>query len=194
MTTTDGAANAPGATVAALGAPPGQLLNGVATALFVVTLWQGSERTGRLDAFILVGSAWFFLMLLWFFRLVIDAGAGTLRRGHALRWLWSPTLFVVGIVLVFGGYAMQARFALSRGSLDAAADAAMAGRAPPPGWFGMYQVDSITRLVNGVRFEVAGQYPLVRDAPPDDDSYVRYEPIDDRWSMEIVFFSSGDSH
>lgn len=191
MTTTEGVANAPGVTVAALGAPPGRLLNGVATALFVVTLWQGSERTGRLDPVILVGSAWFFLILLWFYRLAVEAESGMLRRGHALRWLWVPTLFVAAIVVVFSGYAMQARFGLSRSSLDAAADAAMDRRAPPPGWFGLYPVDSITLLADGVRFDVVGQYPLVRDTPLDsNDTSVRYEPIEGRWSMEILLFSS----
>jgi hypothetical protein len=75
---------------------------------------------------------------------------------------------------------------LSRDALDAAADTAMIGRAPPPGWFGLYPVERITRLGNGVRFDVPGQHALVRDAPLDaNDSVVRYVPIGDRWSVEI---------
>jgi hypothetical protein len=86
-------------------APPGLLLNGIATALSAVTLWQGSEPTARLDAFIVLGTTWFILMVLWLYRFLVEAGDGTLQRRHALRWLWAPTLFVVTIVLVVGGYA-----------------------------------------------------------------------------------------
>lgn len=166
--------------------PPGFVLNGVATAMFVVAVWRGSERTGELDSILLVAAAWFFILLFWLFRFAAGAGARTIKSHTVTRWVLVPSLFVLAGLLVFNDCAMDARFALSRGALDEAADAALAGREVPAGWTGLYPVRNVRVEGGSVRIAIDGQDAFVRDAPGDSDSVIWYEPMGGRWSMEIV--------
>ncbi len=169
--------------------PPGILFNVTALAMFVAAVWRGSERSGVLDSILLIAAAWFFVLLAWLFRLVAGAGARMITVRSVGRWILAPVLFVLAGVLVLSDGAMDARFALSRGALDEAADAALAGREVPAGWVGLYPVRNV--LVEGgtVSFLIDGQYAFVRDPPGGSDSVVWYEPMGGGWSMEIVAFS-----
>jgi hypothetical protein len=166
---------------------PGLLFNGAALALFVLALWRGSERGGELGSIALIAAAWFVLLLGWLFWAVVVAWRGGVTSAlQVLRWVLAPWLFVLAAALVFGGYALDARFQMSVGALDAAADAALAGDPVAPGWIGLYRVDDVSlgrrRMV---RFTVRGQHPLVRGTPRSTDSVVSYRPIAGDWWFEV---------
>jgi hypothetical protein len=165
--------------------PPGIVFNGVAAAMFAVAVWRGSERTGVLDSALLVAAVWFFVLLLWLFRCAAGAGAGTITLRSAARWGLAPSLFVVAAVLAFNDVAMEARFALSRGALDGAVEAALAGEDVSAGWVGLYPVEGVSITDGSIRIAIDGQYAFVRDAPGGSDSVIWYEPMGGRWSMEI---------
>lgn len=168
--------------------PPGFVLNGVVIAMFAIAVWRGSELSGVLDSILIAAAAWFFLLLYWLFRIVAGAGAGTITARSAVRWAVTPSLFVIAGVLVFGGYVSGVRFAISRGALGDAADAALAGETIRAGWVGLYPVEEVIVLDGAVRFAIDGQNALVRDAVGQPVQGDWYEPVDDRWSMEISGF------
>lgn len=141
---------------------PGWRFNGTAIFLFVIALWRGSERGGDLGSVLLVATAWFVLLLAWLFWVAAAEGSGNISTGHLLRWILAPSLFVLAAALVFGGYALDARFRFSQGSLEAAADAAVAGEAVEPGWIGLYPVEGVSVQGTSVRFSIPGQSQLVR--------------------------------
>lgn len=141
---------------------PGWLFNGTALALFAVALWRGSERGGDLGSIFLIATAWFVLLLAWLFWAVAAAGAGDISTGHLLRWILAPSLFVLAAALVFGGYALEARFRVSQGALEAAAEAAVMGDVVEPGWVGLYPVEAVSVQGTTVRFTIPGQSELVR--------------------------------
>ena len=169
-----------------LAPPPGILFNATALAMFAVAVWRGSERSGVLDAILLIAAAWFFVLLAWLFRLVASAGERTITVRSMGRWVLAPALFMLAGVLVFNDQAMDARFALSRSALDEVADAALDGRDVPGGWVGLYPVRSVLVEGGSVSFAIEGQYAFVRDPSGGSDSVVWYEPMGGRWSMEIV--------
>lgn len=172
-----------------LDGPPGILFNGAAVAAFAVALWRGSERTGDLGSILVVALAWFFVLLAWLFRFTGGMAAGTVmgpRRRAPFRWALAPSLFAIAAALVFGGYAFEARFLVSRPALEHAATEALAGRPPAAGWIGLYPVRRVSVDGTAVRVEIDGQLSFVRDPEPTNglSSLVWYEPIDDRWSIE----------
>jgi hypothetical protein len=178
-----------------LAGPLGFVFNGAAFVMFIVALWRGSERTGELDSILWVALAWFVVLLAWLFRVMVSA-AGSRGAAHPVRafvsWGLAPLLFAGAAVLVFGGYAFDARFELSRGALDQAAQDALAGHAPGAGWIGLYPVNGFIVDGRSVRIGVDGQQAFVRDAPPTDlgSSPVWYDRFDAQWSLEVA--ASGD--
>jgi hypothetical protein len=163
---------------------PGWLFNGTALALFVIALWRGSERGGDIGSIFLIASAWFALLLAWLFWAVAAAGGGGASSSLLLRWILAPSLFVLAAALVFGGYALEARFRLSEGALRAAAEATAAGRPVGPGWIGLYAVDEVSMAGASVRFAIPGQHAIVRGSPVD-RRRVWYEPLADGWWYEV---------
>lgn len=174
----------PGATKGpTVGGPPGLLFNGAAIAMFVVAVWRGSERTDQLDTIMLVALGWLILLLGWLIRVLEAAADGTVRGSG--RWVLAPALFAIAAILVFGGFAFDVRFGLSRAALDQAAMDALAGQVPAAGWIGLYPVREVTVDGGSVRIDVDGQEAFVRGAPPvDTSSPVWYVPIDEHWSRE----------
>jgi hypothetical protein len=169
---------------------PGLVFNGAAAGLFVVALWRGSERGGDLGSILLIAALWSILLLGWLLWAVAGAGAKAISSGHLLRWLLAPSLFVLAVALVFGGYAMQARFQLSEAALDAAADAALVDETVGPGWIGLYPVDGVSvERGRTVRFSVPGRHALVRGTPRSRDSVVWYQRIRGDWWFEVEFAS-----
>ena len=163
---------------------PGIVLNGTALVLFAIALWRGSERGGDLGSIFLVASAWFALLLTWLFWAAAAAGTRSISTSHLLRWILAPSLFVLAAALVFGGYALDARFRLSQGALEAAADAASAGEPVEPGWIGLYPVEEVsTTRDDTVRFVIPGQYPIVRGTPTPRGRW--HESLGDGWWYEV---------
>ena len=164
---------------------PGLLLNCATIAMTAIALVRGSERTDELGTIFPIAFGWGVFLLIWLARLLIAIAERTLESRDALRWLLAPILFAAVAVVVFGGYALGARLALSAGALDAAADAALHGSSVPKGWIGLYPVESVVVTRGAVRIGIAGQDALVRDAPPEEPSpIITYEPVFGRWSIE----------
>ena len=133
----------------------------------------------------MVAIAWAGLLLIWSYRVFRALADETLRRSDTGRWALAPFLFLVAGVVVFSGAALVGRMALSVGALDAAADAALSGRAVAPGWIGLYPVEAVSVDGQAVRFEIIDQNALVRDPPPEEPSpVITYEPVLGRWSIE----------
>lgn len=194
MTTIETAADG-GAAAQPLEMPPGAMFNGVVIAMFIVTIWRGSERTGDLGSILWIALGWFSILLAWGFRFLAGVDSRTVmgpRVRAPIRWALAPSLFAVAAVIVFGGYAFDVRFEVSRPALENAAAETSAGRAPGAGWIGLYPVRRVSTVGGSVRVEVDGQLPFVRDAPSVDDlsSSVWYDPIDDHWSLEFEATSS----
>lgn len=167
---------------------PGLVLNGAAVGLFVLSLWRGSERGGDLGSILLIAAAWFIVLLCWLFWVLVAAGSGSMSGRHVIRWMLAPSLFALVAALVFGGYALEGRFWLSRDALDAAADAALGGDPVAPGWIGLYPVSDVAVEPGPmVRFVVTGQHPLVRATTTVTHRSQRlgYDPIQDDWSFEV---------
>jgi hypothetical protein len=165
---------------------PGIVLNGAAIVLFVFALWRGSERGGDLGSIMLIAAGWFILLLYWLFWSVTVADERRIDGRHLVRWVLAPSLFVLAAALVFGGYALEARFWLSRSALDEAADSALAGVPVAPGWIGLYPVDEVSvEDETTVRFVIPGQHSLVRATERRTDRSLVYESIEDDWSFEV---------
>ncbi|MDF5751926.1 hypothetical protein P3X83_04795 [Spongiactinospora sp. TRM90649] len=121
------------------------------------------------------------------------------RRGirrHWIRWAAAPVMGVAVIGLVLTGTPMDARFALSRPSLDTLVQDVTAGPTPavqPDQRAGLYSLTGIERTATGVRF-------LIRDTgfygsqgfawspggpPPreDDSFYTHYQGPWYRWEV-----------
>jgi hypothetical protein len=174
-----------------LARPPGKLFNGVVLVSFLWAVIRGSERTGDLDTILPIAALWFCLLLAWLFRFAAAAGAGTVTSRTGLHWVVAPVLFGAAAVVVFGGYAMGVRFALSQSAFDAVAERAAAGEPFAPGWVGLYPVGSVAVEDQSVRVDVSDQYAFTRDAPPG-DSMLYYEPVSGRWSIEVVWTGEFD--
>jgi hypothetical protein len=172
---------------------PGLLMNGATVLAFVAAIWRGSERTNDLATIIPVTLAWSVVLFVWLFRFVAALGEGTLARRDAGRWALGPGLFLVAWIVVFGGWALVARVAMSKDALDAAADAALAGGAIDRGWIGLYRIADVSTNDGSVRFEVVDHAALVRDPPAEEPSaVVWYEPVFGRWSIEHTTFGWPD--
>lgn len=83
-----------------------------------------------------------------------------LRNAVQPRWRWwrfslLPLCFLALVSIMMYPWPLEVRFALSRGAFDAAVVDLMAGKNVPPGWIGLYDVDSISvnRASGVVKFE-----------------------------------------
>lgn len=91
----------------------------------------------------------------WLVLAVITAIRTRLRIGGRdwVRWLGFPAIAVLCLGLLGTSAPFRLRFELSRAAFQEAADRAEAGKPVAGGDFGLFHVDYVTKLANGVWFE-----------------------------------------
>jgi hypothetical protein len=132
--------------------PPGVLFY-LATAVAILIALDANSRASLKMLFfafpiwVLLGATWtfWFVGLAWTRRLRFPVG-------HWVRWIGVP--LALGLVFVLTRYNIpfDARLAASRGAMDQIAAEVMAGGSTDRGWIGLYPVEHIERIPNGMRF------------------------------------------
>jgi hypothetical protein len=162
----------------------------VGTAIAVVITLEANSRGALLTA-IVAFYAWLLLGAGWLIRFL---GAGLTRRPHLpvaqwLRWLAIPTVLGATLLLTQTSLPHDVRFWLSREAMDEAAGAVMAGGRTDFGWIGLYPVERVERVANGMRFLVSGSGFIDRAGfaysptgrPDGIDGTDEYEPLAGGW-------------
>lgn len=132
----------------------------VVIALWLVTLGGWSMPFGpSIVLLLMLMPAWLFVGIAYFVALAV----AVVRRGRYGRrmspvaWALPPVMVVVMASAIVADLPLRARFAASRGSLDAAARDALAGPAEAESgsrWLGLYLVHGIEAEAGAVRFVV----------------------------------------
>jgi hypothetical protein len=163
----------------------------------VITLDANSR--GAYPMAVVAFYAWLLLAAGWLVRFV---GAGLTRRlhlpvAHWLRWLAIPTVLGATLLLTQTSLPHDVRFSLSRGAMDEAAGAVMAGGSTDLGWIGLYPVERMERVSNGMRFLVSGSGFIDRAGfaysptgrPDGIDGTDDYEPLVGGWWAWVERFN-----
>lgn len=173
--------------------PPGVLFY-IATAFAIVVALDANSRASfwmLLVAF----PVWVLMAAIWFLRFVGAAWTERLRfsRRHWARWLIVPV--VMGLVFALTRYDVpfDVRLAASRGAMDQVAAEVMAGGSTDRTWVGLYPVQGVERIPNGIRFLIDDSglgrmgfvYSTASQPASLDDSPLwccdSYEPIGGGW-------------
>lgn len=131
--------------------PPGVLFYR-ATAIAIVVADANSRAS--LGLLLLALPIWVLLAAIWLLRFLDAAWTERLRLPlrHWVRWLAVPV--VLGVVFVLTRYDVpfDVRLAASWGAMDQAAAEVMAGGSTDRGWIGLYPVQGVEWIPNGMRF------------------------------------------
>jgi hypothetical protein len=134
----------------------------------------------------------------WLIRVLAAAWATGLRMPirHWFRWLAIPVAFAIAGGLTRTSIPHDDRLALSRGAMDLAAAAIVAGGSIDRGWIGLYPVEHVERTANGMRFLIPGagfidQVGMAWSAsgePAGVDGTDEYHALGDGWWSWILKF------
>jgi hypothetical protein len=136
------------------GGPPGILFY-VATIAGAVLALDANSR-GSLGALLLAVPLWLALAVVWLIRFVTAARRTRLRMSATdwFRWLAIPIVMGFVFLVTRTDAVVNARFDLSRGSMDQVATEVMSGGSTDPGWVGLYDVSEVQATANGMRFVI----------------------------------------
>lgn len=135
--------------------PPGVLFF-MGTGLAVLAALDASSRQSFTMS-LTAQAAWALVALIWLIRLVGALWSTRFRLPvmHWLRWLAIPAVFVLAVLYVGTGQPFNVRLSLSRDAMNQAAAEVMAGGSTERGWIGLYPVERVERISNGMRFLIA---------------------------------------
>lgn len=172
--------------------PPGTLFYVTAAIAVVVALDANSRASLKMLFFAL--PIWLVLAGIWVLRF---GGAVRTQRlrfslSHWLRWLVIPAGLGLVYLLIRSDVPFDVRLAASRGAMDRVRAEVMAGKAIDRAWIGLYPVQAIQRIPNGMRFVIddsgllsAGFAYATAGEPVSDDNPLwccdAYLPVGDGW-------------
>jgi hypothetical protein len=147
------------------------------------------------------------LAVLWFIRFVIAIDYNTLSFKEAAirrRWLTTPAVVVVTILLLWVQAPLHVTFWLSESAMNRMARDVMKspiGKGKPNGWIGLYPATGIQRIEGGMQFSIRrlGYLPSTPgsdgkeswgfayypDGPPPDSYYLEYVHFGGPWYLCI---------
>jgi len=176
--------------------PPGPFFS-FCTGVAIVMGLEANSR-GAFVMSMLALAAWAVIALIWLIRFLGATWSTRLRlpATHWLRWLVIPVAMGLAFLWANTDGPSDLRFALSRDALNQAAAEVMAGGSTDRGWIGLYPVDHIERISNGMRFVIsdAGFFDQVglaysTDGRPEGiDGMDEYEPLGGGWWRWIERF------
>ena len=119
----------------------------------VVGLAAEAASQPDLRSAMILGAAWMGLGLAWVATIGVSL---VLRRpgwsvAHLVRWLGVPALLLFAAALMVTDVAMQVRFELSRGAMDALVADVRTGHDPIPDTAGLFHVKFVDELSGGVQ-------------------------------------------
>lgn len=177
--------------------PPGILFY-LAT-VGALVLGVDANSRGAFSMAMLALGAWALVALVWLIRFLGAASSRRLRLPavHWLRWLVIPVAMGIVFLWTQTDGPSDARLALSRGAMDQSAAEVMAGGSTDRGWIGLYPVERVEQIGNGMRFLIADSGFIDRvglaystDAQPDGiDGTDEYQPIDGGWWWWVQRFN-----
>lgn len=143
-------------------------------------------------------AAWAFVALVWLIRFL---GAAWSKRlpfpaTHWVRWLVIPVAMGLVFLWTRTDGPSGVRLALSRGAMDQAAAEVMAGGSTDRAWIGLYPVEHVERIGNGMRFLISGSgfidqvgMAYSTDGEPHGiDGTDEYRPIGGGWWTWVQLF------
>lgn len=135
--------------------PPGILFY-LATMAAIVIAVDANSRGAFTMAMLALG-VWALVAFGWLIRFLGAAWSKRLRlpATHWLRWLVIPVAMGLVFLWTQTDGPSSARLALSRGAMDQAAVEVMAGGSVDRAWIGLYPVQQVERIGNGMRFLIA---------------------------------------
>jgi hypothetical protein len=169
--------------------PPGILFFAATAFAVFVGLWVSSIQSFGGLHFTMV--LWFSLAGIWVARFTGATLTARLRFSLAewVRWLAVPVILGSVFLLTRTSVPFDVRLSLSRGAMDQAAAEIMAGGSTDRDWIGLYAVERVEQIPNGMRFVVAGGgfidgwgFAYSTDgAPANVDGNDDYEHLDGNW-------------
>lgn len=135
-------------------APPGVLFY-LATAIAIFLAIDANSRDS-FSTFLLAAPIWLVLAGIWSIRFALAAAQARLRLplAHWIRWLAIPIVMSLVVLVTRTDVLFDVRLELSRDAMDQMVAEVMAGGSLERGWVGLYSVDGVERLENGLRFVV----------------------------------------
>ncbi len=177
--------------------PPGWIF--LAVAAIAIAFGLDANSRDSFDTAMLTVPVWFILAGTWTVRFLLMAWKTRLRRpvGQWIRWLVIPVALGTVFVLTSFEVPFDVRAALSRGAMNQAAAEVMAGGSTNRGWIGLYPVEQVERIPNGMRFLISGSGFLDRTGfafsttgmPDTNDAADEYEPLDGGWFLWVQTFN-----
>jgi hypothetical protein len=177
--------------------PPGILF--YITTVVAILLALDANSRGAWSMAMLALGVWAVVALVWLGRFVGVVWSKRLRlpATHWLRWLIVPVAMGLVILWTRTDGPSDVRLALSRGAMDHAAADVMAGGSTDRAWIGLYPVEQVERVGNGMRFLIADSGFIDRvgmayatDGEPDGtDGTDEYTPIGGGWWAWVQLFN-----
>jgi hypothetical protein len=177
--------------------PPGVLFF-LGTGIAALVALDANSRQAFVSA-LEVQVVWALLALLWLIRFVGALWSKRLRlqMRHVLRWLLIPAVLAVVFLYTRTDEPYDLRLSLSRDGMNEAATEVMAGGSTDRGWIGLFPVERVERISNGMRFLIAGSgfidgigLAYSTDSQPDGiEGTDEYEPIGDGWWRWVERFN-----
>jgi hypothetical protein len=176
--------------------PPGAIFL-TATCVAAGIALEASSRDNLLGWTVAI-IAWLGVFTAWLVRLVFLAApqARTFPGRWRLRWALPMLILAGAAALMVLDVPLRLRFEASRPALDQLAAEVMAGSTSTPDSAGLYDLESLTRTPDGVRFLVEGSgfidrfgFAFAADGDPSDpDSDDVYRPLGGGWFVWISVF------
>jgi hypothetical protein len=177
--------------------PPG-ILFFLGAGVAVLAALDASSRQAFSMA-VMAQVAWALVALIWLIRFAGALWSKRLRLPAMdwLRWLAIPAVLALVFLYTSTDAPFNLRLSLSRGAMNQAAIEVVAGGSTDRGWIGLYPVQRVERIANGMRFLIADSGFIDRvglaystSAQPDGITGTdEYQSLGDGWWLWVERFN-----